>query len=342
MARKKSPTNKFHLEFLSTAQKFAWAGFQQHDVLFLTGPAGVGKALTLDSRIYTPDGYKLMKNISVGDIVLSTDGKSQVIGIYPQGKKPIYRIHFDDGAFVDCCDEHQWLVSDICNGWKDRIVTTKFIRENYINKHGRRKIYIPVTNPVNHTKKNFIIHPYLMGILISEGSLTNSNVCFSSGDKDVKERVENLISEDYWVKTQSNASHRIVKRKRSSAPNVYKEELKKLGLWKKRSEDKFIPEQYLFGSLEQRICLLNGLMDGDGTVGKNNGSISLSTASYDLVKHPGAVVLIPQDQDSNIIFVKQYRRAVNKILLELPAALNRNSKATPRKISPSSMKIMGM
>lgn len=41
--KRNSVGTKFHLEFLSTAQKFAWAGFQQHDVLFLTGPAGVGK-----------------------------------------------------------------------------------------------------------------------------------------------------------------------------------------------------------------------------------------------------------------------------------------------------------
>jgi len=39
----KKPNKKFHIEFLSTAQKMAWAAFQQHDVLFLSGPAGVGK-----------------------------------------------------------------------------------------------------------------------------------------------------------------------------------------------------------------------------------------------------------------------------------------------------------
>lgn len=36
--------SKFHLEFLHPSQKMAWAGFQQHDVLFLIGPAGVGKS----------------------------------------------------------------------------------------------------------------------------------------------------------------------------------------------------------------------------------------------------------------------------------------------------------
>lgn len=35
--------NRFHLDFLNSAQKMAWATFQQHDILFLTGPAGTGK-----------------------------------------------------------------------------------------------------------------------------------------------------------------------------------------------------------------------------------------------------------------------------------------------------------
>jgi len=42
MAKKNNP-NRFHIEFLSGEQKLAWAGFQQHDVLFLMGAAGTGK-----------------------------------------------------------------------------------------------------------------------------------------------------------------------------------------------------------------------------------------------------------------------------------------------------------
>jgi phosphate starvation-inducible PhoH-like protein len=35
---------KFHIEFLTTAQRLAWAAFQQHDVIFMVGPAGTGKS----------------------------------------------------------------------------------------------------------------------------------------------------------------------------------------------------------------------------------------------------------------------------------------------------------
>ena len=40
---------------------------------------------------------------------------------------------------------------------------------------------------------------------------------------------------------------------------------------------------------------------------------------FDIVVHPGAVVIIPIDEQGNLILVKQWRRAANKILIELPA-----------------------
>jgi ADP-ribose pyrophosphatase len=40
---------------------------------------------------------------------------------------------------------------------------------------------------------------------------------------------------------------------------------------------------------------------------------------YDLVKHSGAVTLIPLDGQGNILFVRQFRIAVNSEMLELPA-----------------------
>ena len=43
--------------------------------------------------------------------------------------------------------------------------------------------------------------------------------------------------------------------------------------------------------------------------------------SYDLVRHSGAVTLVPLDSESNILFVRQFRIAVNSDMLELPAGM---------------------
>jgi phosphate starvation-inducible PhoH-like protein len=40
----KQKSSSFHIEFLNSAQKLAYTAYEQHDVLFLLGPAGSGKS----------------------------------------------------------------------------------------------------------------------------------------------------------------------------------------------------------------------------------------------------------------------------------------------------------
>jgi len=48
---------------------------------------------------------------------------------------------------------------------------------------------------------------------------------------------------------------------------------------------------------------------------------------YDLVKHAGAVTIVPVDLEGNILFVRQYRIGAEKELLELPAGVINNEEA---------------
>ncbi|MCP4143068.1 MAG: NUDIX hydrolase [Chloroflexi bacterium] len=43
------------------------------------------------------------------------------------------------------------------------------------------------------------------------------------------------------------------------------------------------------------------------------------TTKFDIVEHHGSVVILPIDQDGNLLFVRQYRHATKGNLLELPA-----------------------
>ncbi len=42
-------------------------------------------------------------------------------------------------------------------------------------------------------------------------------------------------------------------------------------------------------------------------------------AKYDIIEHGGSVVIVPIDNDGNLLFVRQYRHAAGLELLELPA-----------------------
>src|SRR5690606_20429135 len=79
------------------------------NLVTIVGKAGTGKAQPLASPILTPKGWTTMGEISPGDYVIGGDGKpTKVLGVFPQGKKPVYRVTFSDGTSTECCDEHLW------------------------------------------------------------------------------------------------------------------------------------------------------------------------------------------------------------------------------------------
>ena len=73
---------------------------------------GLGKALALDTKIYTPDGYKCMRDIQVGDYVFNKSGlPTKVTATYNHKNVEMYRITFSDGCHIDCCKDHLWEIN---------------------------------------------------------------------------------------------------------------------------------------------------------------------------------------------------------------------------------------
>jgi ribosomal protein L23 len=268
----------------------------------LQGYAGTGKAQPLTSKVYTPNGYKLMGEIKIGDLVLDENGDSvKVIGVYPQGNKQVCKVTFSDGHSVECCDEHLWKVYSYsdrnCNRvskYKKRnkikysILTTKEIGESIriSQKRSDLNYQIPTLSfPAKFTKKDLEINPYVLGILLGDGGLTTS-VVLSTTDTFILEKVRDIVKEQnlYVVKKSKNlkaCDYSITSKIHKKGSNPLSIAIRKLNL-KCKSEHKFIPLDYLYSSVEDRINLLNGLMDSDGTVDKRGYSITYSTSSPQL------------------------------------------------------------
>jgi phosphate starvation-inducible protein PhoH len=277
------PSFKNRLKPRTNNQKDYIRSIVENTITFCQGSAGSGKALTLNSKLFTKNGPITMGQVKIGDEIANPDGSfSKVLAVYPQGKKQVFRVYFSNETYVDCCEEHLWSINQ--DRKKNKIiVNTKYLVENCKRHDGKRILSIECTKPVNFNRKEYMIDPYFMGILISEGGLTNYNLTFTSCEQQIYDRVASSIDEKYIIKTKQNIDHRIVKKSRHFHKNLYKTELKSLGLWGKYSYEKYIPETYKYGSIDQRIALLQGLMDGDGTISKN-GSASYSTTSYKLAQ----------------------------------------------------------
>lgn len=268
---------------------------------------GLGKLQPIDAIVKTPSGDKKIGHVKVGDLVFSRDGKPHVVtGVFPQGKKEIFRVVFSDGVATEAGLEHLWTVRDRNRSYRGRgwtVKTTKelldrglYEKENIYNLRNCKRTLptkweIPMCSPVEYETKEYFIHPYILGVLIGDGSLSDGAI-FSNPDidEDIHIKVRSLLHKGYILTEDRSSScprYRIVNIKRANA-NPYIAELKRLKL-NVLSSEKYIPKEYLYGDIDQRKELLFGLMDTDGSVAKGN-RISYSTTSFRLARDIATLV----------------------------------------------------
>lgn len=249
-----------------------------------SGSAGTGKAQPLTSKILTPNGWKLMKDIVVGDTVRGRTKWVEVLGVFPQGKKQIVELILKDGGKTQCCLDHLWTVNDSVgknSSTLKTIDTKELISKIDLKKQNPkyRNISIPLLEKIESPYRDYSIHPYILGALIGDGGLTH-RPCITSADNEILSRFKKHLHKNYKLSKVGNTiTYNIVKKINETKNNYYKEELIKLGLFGTTSQFKFIPDEYKNGSLEQKYDLLKGLFDTDGTVDHRSGAVSYCTTS---------------------------------------------------------------
>lgn len=163
-AGKNTPVD-FSVDGISLEGKNPFFNYQKHGVIcaskasdgFMIGDVvGCGKCEPLDNKLFTPYGRKRIGDIVVGDKVIGSNGEPcNVVGVYPQGVKPVYKVTFSDGYSVECGDEHLWT---IFNENETKTLMTKEIKElNYKNWQ------IPVVKPIEFNCNNSFENPYDIG-----------------------------------------------------------------------------------------------------------------------------------------------------------------------------------
>jgi hypothetical protein len=126
------------------------------------GDPGSGKAQPLDAKVLTPTGWKLMGDVSVGDRLVSVDGKpTKVLAVYPQGVREIVTVTFDDGVSVECDWEHLWTLApvDDRSNW-----STMSAAELAVQLAAGNSFVVPTVAPVEFTTSRLPVDPYLFGV----------------------------------------------------------------------------------------------------------------------------------------------------------------------------------
>lgn len=247
------------------------------DYLSISMPPGTQKCQPLYSKVLTPNGFIKMGEVVPGTKVIAANGNvATVLRTSPVKKRPIYELTLDDGSKVRCSDNHLWRVQtrdDRRRKNKDgsekyRTIELSEILKNYKVENGKRCNYsLDYVKKIDFEEKKFVIHPYVMGVLLGDGGLSQSGQIITTIDNQMIEKVNELLPEGYVLKHKIGCDYRINGHEGNNAKagSIITKELKRYGLQGKTSIDKFIPIDYLLCSYEQRLWLLRGLMDTDGS-----------------------------------------------------------------------------
>lgn len=248
---------------------------------------GLGKAQPLTAKIATPNGWMTMGEMKVGQKVFGKDGRIyEVQGVFPQGTRPVYRVTLNDGFCTECDIEHLWCVRDVNrrrrgHGWT--IKTLSELLERGIEysvsetriQGGRKAVLkweIPIIAPVQYPQRKFVIPPYIMGLLLGDGSLCGDEICISIPDCEIETvgRITALLPENLKLRVNRHPAcpQYFISQTGTTHKNPFKAEIERLGI-NVKGKDKFIPAEYLTASVEQREELLMGLMDSDGSAKRN-------------------------------------------------------------------------
>lgn len=259
-------------------------GLLPGQVVTLLARTNTGKQNPNNTPIPTPIGTRMFGDLQVGDQVFGSNGQpTNVIGVFPQGVTKTYRMYLSDGTSVLSGAEHIWTVYRRYGKkqeWTPFNLTTEELMQEKLrnaptaNRRGEYRFILPMIEPVQYPAQELPVGPYTLGALIANGTLGGCSAELATPDHDVVIKIK-------------EEGHDIVQRQISAEQSCERYgirgvigSIKAMGL-NVKSAHKFIPYEYLIGSVEQRISLLQGLMDGDGSnVSKNSNTTNRVSLAY--------------------------------------------------------------
>ncbi len=230
-----------------------------------------GRAQPLSSRVLTPLGWREMGSLEAGDYVIGSDGQAtQVLGVFPQGEKDIFRVTMTDGASTLCCGEHLWTVltpEDRRHG-KARVLETRAMAARLRCAQQHRYEVPLLSQPVTFAPRPVPLDPYALGLLLGDGCLTGrATPSFTTADPELVSALQSRLSGVVLVAKGELGyllHHPEGGRGGTRIANPVTTVLRELGLCGARSNSKFVPEVYLHNSAPVRVAVLQGLLDSDG------------------------------------------------------------------------------
>jgi hypothetical protein len=256
---------------------------EQNIITLGLGAAGTGKAQPLDEPVLTPSGFVPMADIQKGDFVVSEEGQPiRVLDTFINDNLKMYKITFSDGSTTNCCEDHLWEIqtTKLASMKRYRVMPLSEMLDG-INidksKKASYKYRVRLTKPVEFSiSVNQTIDSWTMGYILGNGSSRNYNLLISIGSHDFEEILDKIDQ-----KTIMSYRRKVDGVYDVAISQEYRKFYDSLGLHGVKSIEKWIPDEYKYGSIEQRKALLAGLLDSDGSC--TNNKLRFSSSSKKLI-----------------------------------------------------------
>ena len=227
----------------------------------------VGKALSLDTPILTPDGYQNLEDLHIGDVIYSQDGTETKITF----ETPImydhdcYQIEFAHGEIITADADHLWTVEIRKRKTQIKTLTTKelfpLLKERQSNG---QSIKIKCPDPIQFSKQEIPLDPYLLGLWLGDGHSDSGRITCHTED---------------WNEYSKENFSSSVKEYSRNIKTVRFENLTKTLRIMNLIKNKHIPKEYIHNSIEVRLALIQGMMDTDGSV-NHSGAFEFYQKNY--------------------------------------------------------------
>lgn len=235
--------------------------------------SGGGEPLALDTPIPTPSGWTTMGDIQVGDQILGRNGlPARVTGVAPiHVGRQCYRVTFGDKSSIVADASHIWTAMDRNfsarpgDGRSSIRVEREYTTQQLFEKMGEweargergNRFNVAPAAPTKLPALDLLIDPYVLGAWLGDGQTAGPAIC--GADEDLAFIASEVERRGYTIRYRKPQPGKVAT---FSVPGGLMAALDAEGIL----GAKRIPDEYLRGSIEQRLDLLRGLMDTDGSV----------------------------------------------------------------------------
>ena len=276
-------SEEFDLDWLGETQKPSEMGDPK--MIAVYGSPGCGKGHPYGTPVLTETGWVPVEELTVGSTVIGSNGAVyNVYGVYDRGELPVFNVTLSDGASVSVDATHLWLVAN--KKGRKQVLDTQEILNNW-DIYGKHHLSVPPAPKCQLAHNpNLPLDPYVLGALLADGYLHGASIDWTKNSQAVADTIRDRATANGFVLRESTSATSTARHWRLDHPDdgfhksVILDTIRSLNL-NVPSGEKFIPEEYLASSVEQRTALLGGLFDGDGSL-DHRGNAKYSTTSTQL------------------------------------------------------------